>query len=55
MKLSEQTYKDIERAFKALEILEEALEQGKEDEFNKGKEVQFMYGGRRFAVRELSQ
>lgn len=53
--MKEQTKEDIDRAFKALQILEEAVEQGKQKEFNQNKEVQFMYGGRKFAIRELAQ
>lgn len=55
MKLNEQTKEDIDRAFKALGILEEAIEQGKKKEFNQNREVQFMYCGRKFAIRELAQ
>jgi len=53
--MKDQTVKDIDRAFKALHILEEAIEQGKQKEFYQNKEVQFMYGGRKFAIRELAQ
>ena len=53
--MTEETIKDIDRAFSALNVLEEAIEQGKQKEFNEGKEVHFMYGGRRFAIRELAQ
>lgn len=53
--MKEQTKEDIDRAFKALQILEEAVEQGKQKEFNQNKEVQFMYCGRKFAIRELAQ
>ena len=53
--MKEQTKEDIDRAFKALQILEEAIEQGKQKEFYQNKEVQFMYGGRKFAIRELPQ
>lgn len=55
MKLNEQTKEDIDRAFKALGILEEAIEQGKQKEFNQNREVHFMYCGRKFAIRELAQ
>lgn len=55
MKLNEQTKEDIDRAFKALGILEEAIEQGKQKEFNQNREVQFLYCGRKYAIRELSQ
>ena len=55
MKLNEQTKEDVDRAFKALGILEEAIEQGKQKEFNQNREVQFMYSGRKFAIRELAQ
>lgn len=50
-----ETAEDIDRAFHALHVLEEAMEQGKQKEFNQNREVQFMYCGRRFAVRELAQ
>jgi len=53
--MKDQTKEDIDRAFKALKILEEAIEQGKQKEFNQNREVQFMYGGRKFAIRELAQ
>lgn len=53
--MTKETIKDIDRAFSALNILEEAIEQGKQKEFNEGKEVHFMYDGRRFAIRELAQ
>ena len=55
MKISKQTAEDIDRAFKALNILEEAVEQGKKKEFNQNNEILFMYGGRKFAIRELAQ
>ena len=55
MKLNEQTKEDVDRAFKALGVLEEAIEQGKQKEFNQNREVQFMYCGRKFAIRELAQ
>ena len=55
MNLTEQTMKDIDRAFKALEILEEAIEQGNQKEFYKNQGVQFVYNGRKFEIRELPQ
>lgn len=55
MKLNEQTKEDINRAFKALSILEDAIEQGKQKEFNQNREVQFLYCGRKFAIREVPQ
>lgn len=40
---------------KALSILTKAIEKGKQEEFYQNREVKFMYGGRKFAVRELPQ
>ena len=53
--MKEQTKEDIDRAFKALQILEEAMEQGNQKEFYQNREVRFMYCGRKFAIRELPQ
>ena len=55
MNLDKQQIEDIDRAFKALQVLEEAIEQGKQKEFYQNREVQFMYCGRKFAIRELAQ
>lgn len=55
MKLDKQQIEDIDRAFKALQILEEAMEQGNQKEFYQNREVHFMYCGRAFAIRELPQ
>lgn len=40
---------------KALGILTKAIEKGRQKEFYQNREVEFMYGGRKFAVRELAQ
>ena len=55
MKLDKQKIEDIDISFKALQILEEAIEQGNQREFYQKREVRFMYCGRKFAIRELPQ
>ena len=40
---------------KALGILTKAIEKGRQKGFYQNREVEFMYGGRKFAVRELAQ